>query len=195
MISRQGHSNYLQTLNNMCIQDYVDNSETAGTYVATPGSSHLTLLHIKTFAPVHAIRAYRGSRGLVPLSLKPRTTCGLTSHPDCLASRKYPHCRVNTRLGGPQRQWGYFGKQNNFLPLREFKDHSPWSSYCTLSYAVTDFFLQACGYITVIRIRGCQATTPHNTPQPHVNFTDFRTVGQSLTRLHLSLSTHNITGT
>ena len=111
MISRQGHSNYLQTLNNIRIQDYVDNSETAGPYVATPGISHLTLLHIKTFASVHAIRAYRGSRGLVSLSLKPGTTCGLTSLPDRFASRKYPHCTVNTRQAGPQRQWGYFGKK------------------------------------------------------------------------------------
>ena len=147
LISRQGHSNYLQTLNNLCIQDYVDNTETAGTYVDTGGSSHLILLHIKTFVPVHAIRVYRGSRGLVPLSLKLGTTCGSTSFPGRFASRKQPRCAVNTRLGGSQRQWGYFGKKKNFLPLREFENHSPWPSYCTLEYTGTDFFLQACGCI------------------------------------------------
>ena len=33
----------MQTLNNICIQDYVYNSETAEPYVATGGSSHLIL--------------------------------------------------------------------------------------------------------------------------------------------------------
>jgi hypothetical protein len=116
----------------------------------------------KIFVPVHALRAYRGSRGLVLLSLKLGTTCRSTCLPDHFASRKHSYCTVNTRLGGPQRQWEYFGKQKNFLPLREFENHSPWLIYCILSYAGINFLLQACGYIIIIRIPGCQATTPHN---------------------------------
>jgi len=121
-------------------------------------------VNIQTFVPVHAIRAYRGSTGLVTFSLKLGTTCRSTSLPVRFAFMKHLQRAVNTRLGGPQRQWGNFAKQKNFLPLREFENHSPWLNYCTLNYVGTDFFLQTCGYITVIRIRGCRATTPHNTP-------------------------------
>jgi len=111
MISRHGQSNYLQTLNNICIQDYADNSETAGPLCSYRRSSHLILLRIKTFVPVRAIRAYRRSRGLVPLNLKLGTTRGSNSLPGRFASGKHPSCKVNTRLGGLQRQWRYFGKQ------------------------------------------------------------------------------------
>jgi hypothetical protein len=131
-MSRHGHSNYLHRLNNICIQDYADTSETTEPHVATGGSSHLILLHTKTSVPGHAIRAYRGSRGLDPLSLTPGTMCGSTSLPGRFASRKHPSCAVNTRLDGPQRQWGCF-EQKNFLSLREFEIHSPRPSYCSLS--------------------------------------------------------------
>ena len=124
LISRQEHTNYLQTLNNICIQDYVDKSETAGPCVATGGSSHLILPHTKIFVPVPALRAYRGSRGLVPFSLN---TLNPELNPICyllalLGAHHFLHVsRIRVKLLTFRLLMSYIYMEHPFLT---FLDHT-----------------------------------------------------------------------
>lgn len=72
---------------------------------------------------VHAVKAYRGTRGIVPLILNLRTNggqwwslCLLT-----LAAGKSTQYLSNRRLDEPQSWFGCFGEQLNLLHMLLFR--------------------------------------------------------------------------
>jgi len=72
--------------------------------------------------PIHSIKAYTGNRGIIPfLKWGLDGSKWLTSCPGRFAPVKEPQHPLNTRLGGPQSQSGYFGDSKNLMPLTGFE--------------------------------------------------------------------------
>jgi hypothetical protein len=68
------------------------------------------------FFPVHTVKAYRGSGGVLP----PFLNCGLYGLATLAAGRSIQFL-FNRRLDMPQSWFGHFGEEINLLPLLLFK--------------------------------------------------------------------------
>ena len=79
---------------------------------------------VKLF-PAHAMKTYRGSRGITPfLTSALDGSEWLTSRPHRLIPRKEPRYPLNMRLDGPQSRYGRFGEEKNLLPHPGFESRT-----------------------------------------------------------------------
>jgi hypothetical protein len=77
-----------------------------------------TLKGTGKFAPVHAMKTYRGNGGTAPLIHILVTKWGewSTSDPERFSPRTEPCYPLNRRLGGPQRRSAHSGEQKLYCP-------------------------------------------------------------------------------
>lgn len=94
-------------------------------------------------APVHATKAYRGSRGIAPLLTS--ALCGgewSATCPGHFTPRKEPWYLLNRRLDGSQRCSGLFWRTQNLLPLPGLNPRaSSCSDYTVPAFSVGHWYM------------------------------------------------------
>ena len=94
------------------------------------GVSYLCMFNVTyLFMKLHAMKAYRGNRGIAPIICTRNTRWKWMVNATFQVvqpQRKSPHYLLNMGLGEPQKGFGHFGDENSLLPLL-WRDQRPSS--------------------------------------------------------------------